>query len=310
MQSHNHLLRALRTPRGLSFGAWQLLPGPNVSRSLCRPGYDWVLIDTEHGNIDDGAMYDAVSAVSFMGAQSPIVRIPAGEGWMVKRALDAGAHGVMVPLINNAAEAAQVVSSSKFPPMGVRGFGSPFPMGAFGPPHSLTATDYLQQANDSILTILQIETKEALENVNEIAAVEGVDVLFVGPFDLGNSIGYPVGPEGPHPILSEAIKKILDAANEAGKRAGIFCIGPEQAAHFNELGFHMISVVADVFALGNYLSEGLVTARGGNVAKKDLNAPKRGLSAYMFFANEQREIVRAENPGIASSMLSLNHLHT
>lgn len=245
-----------------------MLPGRNVSRSLCLPGYDWVLIDTEHGNIDDGAMHEAVSAVSSMGAQSPIVRIPAGEGWMIKRALDAGAHGVMVPLINNAAEAAQVVSFSKFPPMGIRGFGSPFPMGTFGPPHTLTSTDYLQQANDSTLIILQIETKEAFKNVREIAAVEGVDVLFVGPFDLGNSIGYPVGPEGPHPILCDAIECILDVANEEGKRAGIFCVGPEQAAHFNKLGFHMISVVADVFALGTYLSKGLVIARGEDVAKK------------------------------------------
>ncbi|KAF8420842.1 HpcH/HpaI aldolase/citrate lyase family protein [Tirmania nivea] len=263
MQTHNHLLRALRMPRGPSFGVWQMLPGRNISQSLCRPGYDWVLIDTEHGNIDDRAMHEAVSAVSSMRAQSPIVRIPAGEGWMIKRALDAGAHGIMVPLINNAAEAAQVVSFSKFPPTGIRGFGSPFPMGTFGPPHTFTSTDYLQQANDSILTIIQVETQEALENVKEIAAVEGVDVLFVGPYDLGNSIGYPVGPEGPHHILSEAFQKVLEAANEAGKKAGICCNDPEQAAHFNKLGFHMISVVADVFALESYLTNGLVTAREG-----------------------------------------------
>ncbi|RPB29175.1 Phosphoenolpyruvate/pyruvate domain-containing protein [Terfezia boudieri ATCC MYA-4762] len=225
MQSHNHLLQALRTPRGPSFGVWQLLPGLNVSRSLCQAGRidfkkkkqkkkDWILIDTEYGNIDDGAMHDAVSA-------SPIVRVPTGEGWMVKHtfppewcALDAGAHGVMVPLINNAAEAAQVVSSSKFPPMG---------------------------------------------NVKEIAAVEGVDVLFVRPFDLGNLIR-------PHPILSEAIQRILDAANEAGKRAGIFC----SYTHFNELGFHVISVVADVCTLGNYLSEGACYCTGGGCSGRDV----------------------------------------
>ncbi|KAF8475659.1 hypothetical protein BDZ91DRAFT_188365 [Kalaharituber pfeilii] len=86
MQTSNHLLRALHTPRGLSFGAWQMLPGRNVSRALCRPGYDWVLVDTEHGNIDDGAMHEAVAAVASMGTASPIVRIAAAEGWMVKRA--------------------------------------------------------------------------------------------------------------------------------------------------------------------------------------------------------------------------------
>ncbi|KAF8475658.1 Pyruvate/Phosphoenolpyruvate kinase-like domain-containing protein [Kalaharituber pfeilii] len=176
-------------------------------------------------------------------------------------ALDAGAHGIMVPLIKTAVEAKRVVEFAKFPPEGVRGFGSPFPMGAWGTGR-MTSLEYLEQANDNILTIVQIETKEALENVDEIASVAGVDVLFVGPFDLGNSIGYPVNASGIHPVLSEAIQRILDAANKAGKRSGIFCVGPEQAAEFNKQGFHMISIVADVFAIGSYLSEGLVTAIG------------------------------------------------
>ena len=85
MEKQNHLLQALHTPRGLSFGTWQMIPGRNVSRALCCHGYDWVLIDTEHGNIDDKAMHEAVAAVASMGKQSPIVRVAAAEGWMIKR---------------------------------------------------------------------------------------------------------------------------------------------------------------------------------------------------------------------------------
>ncbi|KAI5811659.1 HpcH/HpaI aldolase/citrate lyase family protein [Peziza echinospora] len=264
MEASNHVLRALKTPRGLTFGAWQMLPGRNVSRALCRPGYDWILIDTEHGNIDDSAMHEAVAAVASMeGGVSPVVRVAAGEGWMIKRALDSGAHGIMVPLVSNGEEARKVVSYAKFPPQGVRGFGSPFAMGSFGTGR-MTSSEYLAEANSSILTVVQIETKDALDNVDDIAAVEGIDVLFVGPFDLGNSIGYPVDDNGTmHPRLTEAIHKVLQAATKAGKRAGIFCVGPQQANEFANLGFHMVSVVADVMAIGKSLSEALVIARGG-----------------------------------------------
>ena len=107
-------------------------------------------------------MHESVAAVASCGV-SPIVRIPANEDWMVKRALDSGAHGIVVPLLHTAEEARRLVQAAKFPPIGQRGFGSPFSMGAFGDPSSV---EYLQQANDALVTIVQIETKEAFENVS------------------------------------------------------------------------------------------------------------------------------------------------
>jgi 4-hydroxy-2-oxoheptanedioate aldolase len=118
------------------------------------------------------------------------------------------------------------VLSAKFPPQGQRGFGSPFPQERFK--HTLGSTDYLQQANDSILTMVQIETKEALENVQAIAEVPGIDILFVGPFDLGNNIGHPIINGAMHEELQVAISSVLKAANEAGKKAGIFCTSGER----------------------------------------------------------------------------------
>ncbi|KAE9376958.1 Phosphoenolpyruvate/pyruvate domain-containing protein [Stipitochalara longipes BDJ] len=219
MKAANRLKVAFEEGKGPSMGCWQMIPGSNVSRTLARTGVDWVVVDCEHGNMDDAAMHEAVPAIAACRV-SPIVRIPDNQSFMVKRALDSGAHGVLVPLLYTVEDAKKLVLSAKFPPQGHRGFGSPFPQERFHP--DLGSTDYLQQANDSLLTIVQIETKEALENVDGIAAVPGIDVLFVGPFDLGNNIGHPIINGVMHDGLHAAIAKVLKAANEAGKKAGIF----------------------------------------------------------------------------------------
>jgi 4-hydroxy-2-oxoheptanedioate aldolase len=187
MQNANVLLRKLNTDKGHSFGAWQTFAGAHLSSTLARTGVDWVLIDCEHGNIGgmlaeifhrgllftkttlDNEMHDAVRAVASCDV-SPIVRIPENQGWMVKRALDAGAHGILVPMLRSIDDAKKVVLNAKFPPRGIRGFGSPFSTGAFNTRPRLNDWDYLTNANDSLLTIVQIETREALNNVRHQAA--------------------------------------------------------------------------------------------------------------------------------------------
>ncbi|KAI9644671.1 hypothetical protein NHQ30_006695 [Ciborinia camelliae] len=265
MQEANRLKRVMGEGKEPAMGCWQMIPGANVSRTLARTGVDWVLVDCEHGNIDDAAMHDAVPAIAACGV-SPIVRIPDNQGWMVKRALDCGAHGILVPLLYTAEGAKQLVKSAKFPPQGQRGFGSPFPHERFNP--DLNSDAYLKQANDSILTMVQIETKEALENVEAIAAVPGIDVLFVGPFDLGNNIGHPIVAGHMHENLHAAIAKILEAANSAGKKAGIFCTSGEQAKGYADQGFHMMSVATDM----HILPQGVMAAV--NKAKGQADGPK------------------------------------
>jgi 4-hydroxy-2-oxoheptanedioate aldolase len=127
---------------------------------------------------------------------------------------------------------------------------------------SLRAGDYLQQANDAIITIVQIETKEAVENVDEIAAVPGIDVLFVGPFDLGNNIGHPIIDGKMHGDLHAAIAKVLKATNIAGKKAGIFCTSGEQAKGYADQGFHMISVATDMHVLPAAIMAAVKDAKG------------------------------------------------
>ncbi|GAM82104.1 hypothetical protein ANO11243_000830 [Dothideomycetidae sp. 11243] len=260
MQAANRLQKALRAG-GPTFGAWQMFPSTNVSRAIARSGPDWICVDTEHGNIDDGHMHECVAAIAACGV-SPVVRIAANEPYMVKRALDAGAHGIVVPLLKTAEDARSIVSSAKFPPLGTRGFGSPFAMEKFYTVEKGTVkqTAYLQQANDSLVTVIQIETKEALDNVDEIAAVPGVDVLLIGPFDLGNNIGYPII-DSMHEELKFAIARIHESATKAGKRSGIYCTSGEQARDYARRGFHMISTVTDAAALPIACDTAFKTAR-------------------------------------------------
>lgn len=153
-------------------------------------------------------------------------------------ALDTGAHGVLVPLLYTPEDAKRLVSSAKFPPMGTRGFGSPFAHHVWGLDNQ---TQYLKEANDAILTIVQIETQEALDNVDAIAKVPGVDILLIGPFDLGNNIGHPILDGVMKTELHQAIDKIHKAAVDNGKKTGIFCVSGEQANEYVNKGFHMVS---------------------------------------------------------------------
>jgi len=288
VKNANCLQKALSTGSGLSFGAWQMLPGSNVSRAIAQQGFDWVCVDCEHGNLADAQMHEAVSAVASCGV-SPLVRIPDNQGWMVKRALDSGAHGIVVPLLYTADDARRLVQSAKFPPLGQRGYGSPFSQGAFDLRGNLSGLEYMQQANDGLVTIVQIETKEALENVDAIAAVNGIDVLFIGPFDLGNNIGFPVTGEFA-PELNAAIEKIRKAAMAAGKKAGMFCLSGEQARHYADQGFHMISVVADMAALPTFMSISLQKAKGsyGHAAMQAAKGAAYGTASLVTGQSEEK----------------------
>ncbi|KAG6008175.1 hypothetical protein E4U43_000204 [Claviceps pusilla] len=264
MEKCNRLKAAFKLGKP-SMGMWQMLPGANVSRLLARTGVDWVMVDCEHGNIDDGAMHEAVPAIAALGV-SPLVRLPDLQSWMVKRALDAGAHGILVPLLRSADQARELVQMAKFPPRGKRGFGSPIAPQCFSPMPSLR--DYLQEANDALLTMVQIETQEALDKVEEIAAVEGIDVLFIGPFDLGNNIGHPIMNGVMAPEVKAAIAKCHGACRKTGKKCGMFATSGEQAKLYVEQGFDMISVLTDHTALEHIATQQFNVSTGGSTVDR------------------------------------------
>jgi len=132
----------------------------------------------------------------------------------------------------------------------------------------ISSSDYLNQANSSLLTIVQIETAEALADVDAIANTSGVDILFIGPFDLGNNIGHPIIDGKMHENLDAAIDKILKASINAGKKAGMFCTSGEQAKKYADMGFHMISAATDMFVLPMGLASSLAAATGSGEVPK------------------------------------------
>lgn len=191
------------------------LPSVRHAQIVALCNFDAIIIDCEHGNIGDSDMHNAVAAIAALGV-SPVIRIRGPAHDIIKRALDTGAHGIMVPQINNAEEARQIVASSKFPPQGVRGQGSAFPAIA----HGLTTPEYMQSANETLITMIQIETKAGVENVEEICATPGVDMAFIGPNDLAQSLLGYVPAKGNEEVFVSACEKIVDAARRNGKWSG------------------------------------------------------------------------------------------
>ncbi|KAF5324155.1 hypothetical protein D9619_011309 [Psilocybe cf. subviscida] len=268
--STHPLLNAFKANKA-AFGAWLTLPGVFHARTIAQasPHLSWIVIDCEHGLVPlvPGAAESiaSIQATRKDGVSAPscIVRIPAtgittSTSWQIKNALDAGAQGVIVPMVSTAAQAQTVVADSNFPPLGRRGFGSPFTHGIWG----ATSSEYLETANDSTLVMVQIENTEAVENVKEIAEVPGVDLLFIGPYDLSISLGYPKPDPDPHPEVEQVIQKILKSAHAAGKKCAIYCSSGTQGAKRALEGFDMISVVSDMGALSEGVSKEIAAALG------------------------------------------------
>ncbi|RKL19447.1 hypothetical protein BFJ70_g13934 [Fusarium oxysporum] len=226
------------------------IPSVRQAQIVALTGLDGIILDCEHGHIGDDSMHNSVAAISALGV-SPIIRIRGPAHDIIKRALDTGAHGIMVPQINNADEARQIVASSKFPPQGVRGQGSAFP--AIG--HGLTTPEYMKSANETIITMIQIETRAGVENVDEIAATPGVDMLFIGPNDLAQSLLGYVPARGDEPEFVAAIDKIINAGRRHGKWVGRM-VNNGSAAKEERSRYDTVAITGDTKAIQNwYIAE-------------------------------------------------------
>ncbi|KAF2130242.1 Phosphoenolpyruvate/pyruvate domain-containing protein [Dothidotthia symphoricarpi CBS 119687] len=231
------------------------IPSIRQAQIVALTGLDGIIIDCEHGHIGDDAMHNSVAVISALGV-SPVIRIRGPAHDIIKRALDTGAHGIMVPQINNAEEAEQVVASSKFPPQGVRGQGSAFP--AIG--HGLTTPEYMKSANETILTMIQIETRAGVDNVDAIAAVPGVDLIFIGPNDLAQALLGYVPARGDEPEFVAAIDKIEQAARKHGKWFGRM-VNNGSAAKDVKKRYDTVAITGDTKAIQNWYTAEFDIAR-------------------------------------------------
>jgi 4-hydroxy-2-oxoheptanedioate aldolase len=227
-----------------SRGLWLSLPSVAAVRLLARLDFDWLLIDVEHGPIGVETMTQMVAAIADAG-RAPIVRLAQGNVENIKRALDAGAWGIIAPMVNSKEEAEAVVAAAKFPPMGQRSFGSAWAGLTFG----LSMPEYRREANAQTIVFAQVESAAALGELPGILGVRGLDGVFVGPVDLAISLGLEPNPENPHPILRDALQKILQAAYARGLPVGIYCSSAQAAAERIREGFLMVNVASDVGAL-------------------------------------------------------------
>jgi 4-hydroxy-2-oxoheptanedioate aldolase len=226
-------------------GAWLGLPTPFSARLLARLPLDWLMIDAEHAPVDASSLALMVAAIAEARGPAPLVRIAQSSVENIKRALDSGAAGVLVPMVNTRAEAEQAVSWAKFPPQGTRSFGSSYAGLAFGQ----SMPEYLKAANRQTLLAVQIESQAALENLDEIFTVDGIDMAFVGPVDLSVSLGLDPLPENPHPAFQEALGRIVEAAHRHHMPLGIYCSGGAAAGERIRQGFLFVNVISDINAL-------------------------------------------------------------
>ncbi len=219
-------------------GTFLNLGSPLTAEMAGGAGFDWVLLDHEHGAGGEETLLHQLQAVAATPAAG-LVRIAANETPRFKRALDAVAAGVMVPLVGTAAEARAAVAAMRYPPRGIRGVAKLNRACGFG----ASFEEYFARAHEWLVTVVQIETAEGVANAADIAAVDGVDVLFVGPMDLTASLGIP-GQFG-HPEYLEALRKVAAAARSAGKAAGILVPDPKQLPLCRELGLTVVALGSD-----------------------------------------------------------------
>lgn len=232
----NRLREAWAAGRAVT-NCWLTLPGSLATEILAHQGWDSLTIDLQHGQADYAAMCAMLTAISTTDAV-PLVRIPSYDFGDINRALDAGAYGVICPNVDTREECERFVSACRYAPSGTR---------SVGPKRAVLygGADYLSKANETLLTIAQIESATALANVHAIAGVKGLDVVFIGPTDLGLSLGREPKADQTDPVVVAAIDEILAATKKAGKRCAIYCKSVDYSKAMIAKGFDFVVVTSD-----------------------------------------------------------------
>ena len=248
----NPLKQALRAGKAV-IGTFVQIGHPDVTEMLSHAGFDWLLLDGEHGPFGIETMQLMLQAMS--GAKTvPMVRVPWNDPVFIKRALDIGVYGLLIPLVSSRREAEEVVRALRYPPRGIRGVG---PRRASR--YYLDFKEYVSTCEEELLVMVQIETREAIENISDILSVDGIDSYFVGPMDLSAALGH-IG-ETNHPEVSEAIARIVEAGKKAKKIGGIYAFSVEDIKKRIEQGFQFISFASDSRLLMGSAQEALKKIR-------------------------------------------------
>jgi len=236
-------------------GNWISLPSPSVVEILARIAMDWLVLDTEHGPFGEEQLENMMRAVRGTSV-APIVRVPDTDPALIKKALDRGGYDIVCPLVNTAEQAELAVAACKYPPEGIRGVAGTRASG-----YGADLAEYYRTCNEEILVACQIETATALENVREIAAVAGVDVLFIGPSDLSANLGLFGETDGAS--FREAVDRIRSAARDHKVAVGYYALNADEARLRIDQGMDFVSVANDVSFLAGAAEAAYSHIRGG-----------------------------------------------
>ncbi|MFO8045995.1 MAG: 4-hydroxy-2-oxoheptanedioate aldolase [Halomonas sp.] len=236
-----------RLLRGESLtGVWLGLASPYVAELAATAHFDWLLLDGEHAPNDLASLLGQLQAIAPY-VSAPVVRPPQGDTALLKQYLDIGVQNLLIPMVETAEQAAELVAATRYPPRGVRGMGSVLARASrWG-----QVEDYLACADEEICLILQLESPQALENLEAIAAVEGVDGLFIGPADLSAAMGHRGDPG--HPAVRAAIDDAMARIRATGRAAGIITLDEQEAHGYLAAGFSFVGVGVDVLLLAEAL---------------------------------------------------------
>lgn len=238
---HNKFKQALKEQRP-QIGLWLGLCSSYSAELIAGAGFDWLLIDGEHAPNNVQTTLTQLQAIAPYPSQ-PVVRPPWNDPVIIKQLLDIGAQTLLLPMVQNAEQAQQAVRSTRYPPAGIRGVGSALARAS----RWNRIPDYLKRANDEMCVIVQVETREAINNLADILQVEGIDGVFIGPADLSADMGFSGNPN--HPEVNSVIEKAIVQIRTAGVAPGILMAAPDVADHYLKLGALFVAVGVDTTLL-------------------------------------------------------------
>ncbi len=244
-----------------TIGAWLSLANTHSAEMLANAGFDWLCIDMQHGLVDYRDLTYMLPAISTTDT-TPLARVSGNDPKEIMKALDAGVMGVIVPLVNNRAEAAAAIAACKYPPEGLRSFG-PIRAALYG------GRGYAAEANGEIACIVMIETKEGIANLEEIVSTPGLGGVYVGPSDLALALGLPPRGDTEEPVHLDTVNKILAACKRHNVPAGIHTGGVEWTRRRLEAGFDFVTLGSDAGFMMQAAAAGLAEARGAKKKERE-----------------------------------------
>lgn len=236
-------LKIYISEKKMTFGSWIQIPNVFTTEIMARSGFDWLAIDLEHGMIDLETVYQLIQVIDYNGV-IPLVRLHVNDESTIRRVMDAGAGGVIVPMVNTAEDALKAVNAIKYPPLGKRSFG-------LGRAHDfgLGFDEYVQTINNHSILVVQIEHFDALKNLDQILQVPGIDAIIIGPYDLSGSLGIPG--QFDHPEFKDALQTIINCVQKSPVALGMHIVHPtEDELHVRQsAGFTFIGLGMDTIFL-------------------------------------------------------------